>query len=132
MNGFPKLGWPFKIKFGHLALHLPQSKCCVLKVLIQRKLSHCCPHSFLIRHFHLNVTAAMFQTSSVGVEPFSYVKSFFCSNNLHSCWSRERKRSKGRSAATTGTTTATKKTILLRMRIRLFCTFLCRRCTTRT
>ena len=82
MNGFPKPGWPFKIKFGHLALHSPQSKFCVLKVLIQRKLSLCCPHVCPITIFSPNVTAAMFQTSSVGVEPFSYVKSFFCSNQF--------------------------------------------------
>ena len=82
MNGFPKLGWPFKIKFGHLTLHLPQSKFWVLKVLIQRKLSLCCPHLFPNTIFSPNVTTAMLQTSSVGVEPFSYVKSFFCSNQF--------------------------------------------------
>ena len=42
-----------------------------------------------------NETAAMLvsQTNPVGVKLFSYVKAFFCSINLHRCWSREWKHS---------------------------------------
>ena len=51
--------------------------------------------------FQNNETAAMlvmfllicffvdFQTSPARVELFSYVNAFFCSNNMHRCWSRE-------------------------------------------
>ena len=41
--------------------------------------------------FQNNETAAMlvFQTSPVGGELFSYVNTFFWSNNMLRCWSRE-------------------------------------------
>ena len=44
--------------------------------------------------FQNNETGAVlvFQTSPVGGELFSYVNTFFCSNNrhnMHRCWSRE-------------------------------------------
>ena len=35
------------------------------------------------------------QTDPVGVEPFSFVKIFFCSVNFHSCWPRDLKGSVG-------------------------------------
>jgi len=45
--------------------------------------------------FQSNETAAMlvYQTSPVGVELFSYVNTFFCSNKFAHCWPREWPRS---------------------------------------
>ena len=44
----------------------------------------------LISWFQNNETAAMllYQTNPVGDQLFSYVNTFFCSNNLHGCWKR--------------------------------------------
>ena len=41
--------------------------------------------------YQSNETEAMLvlQTNPLGVEPFSHVKSLFCSKNMHSCWPRE-------------------------------------------
>ena len=50
-----------------------------VKHYVLRELKHNC-----YRVFSPDVTAAilMFQTSPVGVEPFSYVNAFFCSNKF--------------------------------------------------
>ena len=51
--------------------------------------------AYLNKAFSHDVTAAILvlQTNPVGVDPFSYVNTFFCSINLHRCWSRDWKRS---------------------------------------
>ena len=61
--------------------------------LLYRAFSHDVTAAILV--FQNNKTAAMlvFQTSPVGVELFSYVNTFFCSNKFNRYWSREWKRS---------------------------------------
>ena len=51
--------------------------------------------AYLNRAFLHDVTAAILvlQTNPVRVDPFSYVNTFFCSINVHRCWSRNWKRS---------------------------------------
>ena len=70
--------------------------CCIQWPLVLKKLeranrafSHDVMSAILV--YQSNETEAMLvlQTNPLGVEPFSHVKSLFCSKNMHSCWPRE-------------------------------------------
>ena len=54
-----------------------------------RAFSHDITVAILVSQNNETVAMLLFQINPVGVEIFSYANPFFCSNELHRCWSHE-------------------------------------------